>query len=412
MHSNEARHERFHAVKVHLENAIIDTVREYVRNPYQFHGDTGISHYLYFSAHKRAGSLLYSIKEPATLLLQSEQYTKLTYRNSGNGDSPGRFDFGVVDEETLPSYGPVAKRATTVIALEVGLGKKFENAVGDIAAAETAFAVHPADVAKVVRECCFRGLQFGYVMEFYPPEQSQVAAMVLGRLQDAWNTVNDLRNVSNVLTLVVLGGSRHTPGLVSSWPSAWKANQAPLHEFNDVTDVDRQRVSPGSRQEAYLAHCGPCNLELQEQLRVTMRRLGLTPNYGKRNMSFPWRCRIKVSNRQDPPERIYDISPAVTKALEKRGINLTGGQLAISEDSPGDGALVRQVVEPWKKRSRREAQTAALPEIKAGSRTAIWIWDCRFDVIMLRQRARVEKTASERGQRGHSLRQAKLGKGG
>ena len=55
--------ERFLWIKTRFDNAVVDTVIEFLRCPRQFHGDTGISHYLYHCVHGQLGNDLFSTSD-------------------------------------------------------------------------------------------------------------------------------------------------------------------------------------------------------------------------------------------------------------------------------------------------------------------------------------------------------------
>ena len=89
-----------------VEKAITETAILFLKNPWQFHGDTGIMHYLYHRVLSHGGEDLFHRAEPdgtVTLMFESEHYTKEVYLRKGKRESPASW--------TSHSWIPVRSRA-------------------------------------------------------------------------------------------------------------------------------------------------------------------------------------------------------------------------------------------------------------------------------------------------------------
>jgi hypothetical protein len=324
--------EKLKRVRSAIDLAMSDVVGEFLRNPFQFHGDTGISHFLYHRIHCRAGEFLYSLDEgpvPKTLLLQSEDYTESKYRGSGKSDSPGRLDFSYVDEDTLKKEQVVANHAFAQIAIEVGLDKGPDAAVGQVAADKTERGIQPADAAKIIRELRFAGLKFGYVLECYRPDEVEAALSVSQRITRDLQTASEFAGSDRFTFIMVLAGDDEQSPAVSTWPSSWKEAHLADRNYQDISSISIRPEVGGHL--GFLADCGPCNRLLQAALLqlVNEHAAGQRPCYRRKNMSLARGYRIKVSNRNDRPERIYDMASAVKAALVDQGFQVQGNQLEI-----------------------------------------------------------------------------------
>ena len=146
-----------------------------------------------------------------------------------------------------------------------------------------------------------------------------MAFNVLQAMKNAYDS-GDHQGMEKVVLVVVLEETPERPPAVSSVPSDWKFS---LDRLKNYPDVGLPDGGPGmSAVERYESACGPCNLMLQLRLRELLARhpKGCRPRYREKNMSVNQSYRIKVSNRNDRPERIHDVNEKVRQAMEGAGL--------------------------------------------------------------------------------------------
>lgn len=339
----QEKYERLQIINEAINKAITETIEEFLRCPEQFHGDTGISHYLYHCIHKHAGKSLYSSSKstvPNILLLQSEYYTKQQYRYTGTYDSGGKFDFAFVDEETIEFGVSVSQSAKALIGIEVGLNKDIDKALGTITAGINEQAVRPADITKIVREIKSGNLRYGYILEFYSVGEERKAIQLLQELQQYAET----EEIKGWMVFVVRAKDFQGKFQVDEFPSSMI--KAPIvtdkHEVKPTVPPRPRKQTP---MQEYLQACSPCNKKLQEELAKLMERhpLGRKPNYGCNNMSLARHYRIKVSNLNEKPEKIYDIDEKIQNALGRKGFSTRGAILIPHKQENCDDWVMRIV---------------------------------------------------------------------
>ncbi len=206
-----------------VEKAIAETAALFLKNPWQFHGDTGIMHYLYHRVLSHGGEDLFHRAEPdgtVALLFESEHYTTEFYLHKGKRESPGKLDFALLDPGSVTREGHVrrGKRSSPAIAgIEVGLGKSVKK-MGDMAAEEAAQKVRPGDAAKLIRAIKFGRLRHGFLLEFYSKPESE---------RDARRVFNAVLAAADGLAgfhfLVLVAGNNNLPPKASVYPGGWKA---------------------------------------------------------------------------------------------------------------------------------------------------------------------------------------------
>lgn len=158
-----------------VDGSIIETVEAFVRFRPGFHGDTGIRDYLYHrlmtnlpnsGTHRRTDG-------GGTLLAQAEWYTALKYRRTGEQPSPGRFDIGIPNPNELDLHKP-----HPLVTFECGRNKKAVNLLRGFDADGEHEGPEPADITKLAREIRYRGLPYGYVLEFYDEDQREATDLI------------------------------------------------------------------------------------------------------------------------------------------------------------------------------------------------------------------------------------------
>lgn len=359
--------ERLQLVKDAIDKAIDDTINEFLRYPEQFHGDTGISHYLYHCIHKHAGKNLYSSTKspvPDILLLQSEHYTQQLYRNTGTEDSGGKFDFAFMDEDTLQPDKPVSNKNTkALIAIEVGLNKSIEKAIGTITSNSDEQSVRPADITKVIREIKSYNLRYGYILEFFSAAEERKAIQLLQELKKhTW-----IEEIKGWTVLIVRAKDFQGEYRVERFPSSsGEMPVLPIQNIikyqlggNHVDDclptpsfaqgegrAERSLITDNSRKQKYQKACSPCNKILQKELEALMNRhsMGVKPNYGLNNMSLARPYRIKVSNLNQKPERIYDIEENLIRSFKQRGIPIYNNEIRIPQNQDNNEKWVMNII--------------------------------------------------------------------
>ena len=95
-----------------IEKSIRETIDAFLSNPFQFHGDTGIMHFLYHRMMTHCGDSVFkqSPNGVKTLLLQSEHYTALPYLHKGNSPTSARMDYAFIDHASVPPDGKLSKK--------------------------------------------------------------------------------------------------------------------------------------------------------------------------------------------------------------------------------------------------------------------------------------------------------------
>jgi hypothetical protein len=241
-------------------------------------------------------------------------------------------DYTWVDELTLVKHLVVANHARAMIGIEVGLDKGEDDAVGKVSAPRSARGVPPADAAKVVRELRFGGLRHGYVLEFYRPDQVESALSVSQRLAAELRGLGEHFAPENFTLILTVAGEDEQSPVVSSWPDSWKQAWFSPGEYADIWSVQLEPAGGGCQR--FLRSSGRCTRVLHAELHRLMaeHRLGQRTCCRRKNMSLARDYRIKVSNRNERPERIYEMHPDVQAALSSAGLPVRDGQLLIPNE--------------------------------------------------------------------------------
>lgn len=326
-----------------MNTAICDTVRAFFANPWQFHGDTGVMHFLYHRVLTHGENVVVLRRDQrTTLLFQSEHCTALSYVQSGAREKSGRFDFALVDPSRIPANGDVRK-APAIAAIEVGRNKDLSK-MGDFAASETASNVRPGDAAKLIREMRFCGLPLAYLVELYDdPKRAVLAPHVFAKVVEAADD-------AGLDGLHVLAGVRaaDSTARVAVYPPDWRNDlriDYPGLESPTASNPPRTRDF-----DDFIQRCGPTNQLLQKRIRQDFPRAGrwgritMTVNSGKSrearitNLSYG-------QERGRTSEELLDLSDRLVGALREDGIPFReDGTVAIPGGERCDEEFVKRVL--------------------------------------------------------------------
>lgn len=153
--------------------AVTDTVAKLLKYPFGFHGDTGIRDYLYARLHAHGDkSLDFNDSKPgfSTLLLQSEHYTTVKYKNTGKTGRGARFDIAL----TMPPRSSdrmedaYAENLDACFAFELGKNKAFGKVIDpDMLNHNINTTPGTSDISKLYLELMNYDLKQGWAVEFY-----------------------------------------------------------------------------------------------------------------------------------------------------------------------------------------------------------------------------------------------------
>lgn len=322
-----------------LDKSIKETAELFLKNPWQFHGDTGIMHYLYHRMLCNGERRLFHRTPPDgadTLLFESEHYTKEVYLGKGNRVSRGRLDFALLDPSSVTHEGLVRPGLPAIAGIEVGLGKSVDK-MGDMAAEQTARSVRPGDAAKLIRAIRFGRLRHGFLLEFYrDPASEGVARSVFDAVLAAG------KHLSGFHALVLVAGTGCTPPKACAYPEQWKARIC-LEPYAEIQSEDiANRDVDLLRLERFQKYCGRSNLLLQRQLKELKRthpdalRLCYSKRPSPRSMTvsrFDDRHKItRITTQLRASETLCEIDPALAQALSRAGLPLVDDCLRIPEE--------------------------------------------------------------------------------
>jgi hypothetical protein len=199
--------------------AVTDTVAMLLKYPFGFHGDTGIRDYLYSRLHVHGGERL-NVDDPrpgySTLLLQSEHYTLVKYKNTGNTGQGARFDISL----TLPPKSPntiedrFAEKLDVLFAFELGKNKALEKVI-DPGMLHHKIDTIPgtSDISKLYLELVHHELMQGWVIEFYDSRKTN-GASIISKTIDICKNLN--LNAGKKLIVIFAGFSLDGEHLFSS----------------------------------------------------------------------------------------------------------------------------------------------------------------------------------------------------
>lgn len=166
------------------KNAVMDTVAKLLKYPFGFHGDTGIRDYLYARLHMYGGQRLdFDDPKPgySTLLLQSEHYTLVKYKNTGKTGQGARFDIAL----TLPPKSRdiiedrFAEKLDALFAFELGKNKPIDKVIDpDMLNHEIDTIPGTSDISKLYLELMHYGLRQGWAIEFYDSRAGNGASII------------------------------------------------------------------------------------------------------------------------------------------------------------------------------------------------------------------------------------------
>ena len=361
-----------------VEKAITETAILFLKNPWQFHGDTGIMHYLYHRVLSHGGEDLFHRAEPdgtVTLMFESEHYTKEVYLHKGKRESPGKLDFALLDPGSITREGRVrrGKRGLPAIAgIEVGLDKSVDE-MGDMAAEQTARSVRPGDAAKLVRAIRSDQLRHGFLLEFYrDPASEGVARSVFDAVLAAG------KDLAGLNVLVLVAGTGGTSPKACAYPEEWKAKLG-LQGYSDIEPNAGADQNAGlSSFKRFQKYCCKGNLLLQGQLRELERAhphalwLRYSHHPLPRSMTvrrFDDHHKItRITTRLDDPEELREIDPTLAQALSRAGLPLVDGCLRIPDEEDLD--FVSKVIGALKTTLGLPSGGEGLPP--SGTETTFW----------------------------------------
>lgn len=324
-----------HAV---IEKSIRETVDTFLNNPSQFHGDTGIMHFLYHRMMTHAGDAVFHDGPNGTkcLLLQSEHYTTLPYIHKGSSSTFARMDYAFIDPQFIPPDGKLPKKKSpTMIGLEVGRNKAIEK-MGDMEATQDCKAAKPGDAAKLIRELRFSNMQSAYLLEFYDNAEYYKEAKAVW--QAVTKTCEGL-SIKGLCFVLVMKGDTNAGNWVSVYPPEWAAELVWPYE-----SLPEQSPATGTQEAgSFLDVCGPSN----KALLVTLRReFSQECTWAKYSMTVrrPGVLWMRVTNQKHPnDEGIQEIHPQFADSLEKAGIDVVDGDCVEFPDGLDQGFVDRVI---------------------------------------------------------------------
>ena len=199
--------------------AVTDTVVKLLKYPFGFHGDTGIRDYLYARLHVYGGERLdFDDPKPgySTLLLQSEHYTLVKYKNTGKTGKGARFDIAL----TLPPKSPdtiedrFAEKLDALFAFELGKNKALNKVIDpDMLNHEIDTIPGTSDISKLYLELMHYGLRQGWVVEFYD-SRAMNGSSIISKTLDICKSIK--LKESKKLVVIFVGFSRDGKHHISS----------------------------------------------------------------------------------------------------------------------------------------------------------------------------------------------------
>jgi|GEM_PF-1798617 len=360
-----------------LDKAITETAALFLKNPWQFHGDTGIMHYLYHRMLCNGEERLFHRAAPdgaETLLFESEHYTQDLYLYSGQKESSGRLDFALLDPGSITGEGRVSRgqgRLPAIAGIEVGLEKTVEK-MGDMTAEQTARSVRPGDATKLIRGIRFGQVRHGFLLEFYRDPAS------VGKARSVFNAVlAAVQGLAGLHVLVLVAGNRNTPPKASVYPEPWRARLG-LSGCSEI-ELDRQANQDDglSGLERFQKHIGRGNSFLQARLgelskahpRAVLLIYSRRPS--PRSMTIrriDHHLLTRITTRLDAPEELCEIDPALSQALLRAGLPLVDGRLRIPNEEDLD--FVSRVIGALKTTLGLPSGNEGLP--RSGDDAAFW----------------------------------------
>ena len=329
----------------HIDVALIQIIGEFLTNPVQFHGDTGIMHSWYHWMRDSGPDIFFQAAPGGAakaLLLWSEYYTQLPYLERGATPSQGRLDYALLRPEAVRSDGSVDETKPPLIGVEVGLGKAIDD-MGDMTAPEDQKRVKPGDAAKLIREIRFKGMELGYLLEFYSSREEVNKAYTLSQevRQVLAETGVQLRMA------VVLRRNPREAAMVDFYPAEWgetiraavAANHAVVPmEFDKKIEADTARRN----LEGFKKNCNPCNAALQDAIKTLpgLPRRSRPLYYGSKTMSINIRKtgeeRVKIAQIGNKVfehgECIFKIAKQFADELKIRGLPIDRIPIPLDKD--------------------------------------------------------------------------------
>ena len=313
-----------------ITRAIRETIPMFFCNPAQFHGDTGIMHFLYHRMMKHGEDKVFRTSKygKKTLLLQSEHYTSLPYLQKGITPTSARMDYAFLNPDSIPEDGNISrKRIPAMIGFEVGRNKNLEK-MGNMLADHDCPNPKPGDAAKLIRELRFASMKSAYLLEFYDNAEY---------LDDAHTVLREVKSVCESLNLqglnviVAMKGENNVHGWVSAYPEDFRMQlqleYAPLPE--NAPTIGSKTVPHGK----FMDYCGPCNKALLRQLKT---EFPAECRWGRISMTIRrsgclW---MRITNQEHPEgETIQEIHPTLAEVFQKEGIDILDDDYVIFPES-------------------------------------------------------------------------------
>lgn len=314
--------------------AVHDVINAFFLHPYGFHGDSGIQHYLYHRLITNAG--IHAIWPPheegvgkAYLLLMSECYSTLTYQNTGEKATHGRFDMAFIDPATLPKRFDIypEKEPKAMVAFEVGKNKSVEK-MGQFDA--PIFKQNPAtgDAAKIIRDVLAGHLNAGYVLEFYDGKvknQESTARKIASQLKSYLDNNSDNR----IYVALVLYSPVAKP-TVWLYPKEWEEEMSlPYKKLLIVPKISvsekggEENKKEGSENRIlfpeFCKRCSAGGAALQDEIRKNFKSRCNNLPYGGKSMTVNFNGRLlRIGNSYyEHGECIAHMSSQFFKNLQK-----------------------------------------------------------------------------------------------
>ena len=337
--------------------AIVDVIDAFLDNPTQFHGDAGITPYLFHRLLSQPGDHFY-LNSPdlgtPTLLLQSEHRTSTKWSNTGREPRAGRIDLVICDREAVPNTGRINHCGDAIRGFEVGRNKKLDS-MGNLFASRDDQNAAPGDAAKLIREIRFGSIKVGYVIEFY--DSTRRAPTARSVIDNVSRAVESIRGPIDLRVVVVLRGSEQDQKYVSTWPKTWELPRG--EEWRSIDEVAQAIGVPNAR-EGFRQRCGNKARELLQALYAT--EVSIVPGTVSLQVrSEPGRPIFYVySSDHANGERIDDLEEDILQSLRDRHIDVKNGQVTFS-DNLDIGAVVDAVVQVLVNREAIEVEEGVAP---------------------------------------------------
>lgn len=203
-----------------VSEAVFRTIRAFLVNPAQFHGDGGIAHFLFTHLLQHPVLTQRSPNGVETCLIQTEHHTRLLYQRAGQAPSRGRFDVAVIGHNAVRANGKVDRTAPPLVGFEVGKNKDAMTVCEDILAKQDHPGPRSSDAGKLLREVRFAGMKNGCLLEFYDQQRANLAQRTFDCVTSAIRQCVDLPD-SAMHVVVVAKCPGADPWQLLAYPAPW-----------------------------------------------------------------------------------------------------------------------------------------------------------------------------------------------